>query len=44
MYTVASEIGSSINGTTATTYRVGGEELDVELILKEADKSSVPDP
>jgi HAE1 family hydrophobic/amphiphilic exporter-1 len=43
MYTVASEIGAGINGYTATTYRVGGEELDVELILKEADRSSVPD-
>ncbi|MDC7227567.1 MAG: efflux RND transporter permease subunit [Spirochaetales bacterium] len=43
MYTVASEIAAGINGTTATTYRVDGEELDVELILKDKDKSSVPD-
>lgn len=43
MYTVAHEISSSINGTTATTYRVGGEELDVQLILREEDKSSVRD-
>ncbi len=43
MYSVANEISASMNGTTATTYRVGGEELDVELILQEEDKSSVPD-
>ena len=43
MYTVASEIGAGINGKTATTYRVGGDELDVQLILAEKDKSSVPD-
>lgn len=43
MYTVATEVAAGINGTTATTYRVGGDELDVQLILADEDKSSVPD-
>ena len=43
MYSLANEISSSINGVTATTYRVGGDELDVELVLAEDDKNSVPD-
>jgi len=43
MYKVASEIGASINGVTATQYRVGGDELSVKVGLQESDKSSVPD-
>ncbi len=43
MYAVANEISTSMNGITATTYRVGGDELDVELILRDQDRSSVPD-
>ncbi len=43
MYTVASEISAGMNGRTATTYRVGGDELDVQVILREEDKSSAPD-
>lgn len=40
MYTVAKEISSSINGTTATTFRIGGDELDVTVVLQESDRSS----
>ncbi len=43
MYTVASEIGSAMNGKTATTYRVGGNELDVKLILSDEDRLVAPD-
>ena len=43
MYTVATEIGASINGVTATSYSLGGDELDVKVALRDEDKSSVPD-
>ena len=43
MYTVANEISASMSGVTATTYRVGGDELDVDVILREEDKESIPD-
>jgi HAE1 family hydrophobic/amphiphilic exporter-1 len=43
MYSVASEISASMNGKTATTYREGGDELNVQVILREEDKSSAPD-
>ena len=43
MYTVASEVNAAMNGKTATTFRVGGDELDVNVILKDEDRSSVPD-
>ena len=43
MYTVANEVSASIQGKTATRYRVDGEELDVQVILREEDKSSIPD-
>ncbi|OQY32919.1 MAG: hypothetical protein B6241_09680 [Spirochaetaceae bacterium 4572_59] len=43
MFTLASEIGRAINGKTATTYRSHGDELDVQLILRDEDRSSVMD-
>ncbi|MDC7235080.1 MAG: efflux RND transporter permease subunit [Spirochaetales bacterium] len=43
MYTVANEVSAGIQGKTATRYRTGGEELDVKVILREEDKSTVPD-
>ncbi len=43
MYTIGSEIAASIDGTTATVYRDNGDELDVNLILKESDRTSIPD-
>ena len=43
MYTIGYEIAASIDGTTATVYREDGEELDVKVILKESDRTSVPD-
>jgi HAE1 family hydrophobic/amphiphilic exporter-1 len=43
MYTIGYEIASSIDGTTATVYRNSGDELDVELVLQESDRTSIPD-
>ena len=43
MYTVASEIGYAMNGYTATTFRTGGDELDVKVILQDEDRLSSPD-
>lgn len=43
MYTVATEVSAGIQGKTATRYRVGGEELDVQVILREEDKRTIPD-
>lgn len=39
----ASEISASLNGTTATTYRVSGHEYDVVVLFREADRSRIPD-
>ncbi len=39
----ASEISASLNGYTATTYRTAGHEYDVVLMLREQDRSKVPD-
>ena len=38
--TIASEIRSQIAGTTATTYEMDGEEIDVILQLREEDRNS----
>ncbi|MDC7248330.1 MAG: efflux RND transporter permease subunit [Sphaerochaetaceae bacterium] len=43
MYTIGNEIAASIDGTTATVYRNSGDELDVQLILQESDRTSIPD-
>jgi HAE1 family hydrophobic/amphiphilic exporter-1 len=43
MYTVATEIAAGFNGTTATEYRQDGDEIDVQVILQEKDRSSTPD-
>lgn len=40
MFTVASEISASLNGVTATTYRIDGEELNVKVVLQEEDRST----
>ena len=38
---VLSEIGHSINGATATTYNIGGDDFDVIVRLPESDRASV---
>ncbi|MGD1821538.1 MAG: efflux RND transporter permease subunit [Pleomorphochaeta sp.] len=43
MYTIGSEIAACIDGTTATVYKDSGDELDVQLILKDSDRSNIPD-
>lgn len=43
MFTIGNEIAASIDGTTATVYRDNGDELDVDVILKEYDRSTIPD-
>ncbi|MDC7225073.1 MAG: efflux RND transporter permease subunit [Spirochaetales bacterium] len=43
MYTIATEIGKSVNGTVGTTFRIGGDEIDVKVILQEEDRSSKVD-
>ena len=43
MYTVATEIAAGFDGTTATEYRQNGDEIDVQVILQEKDRSSTPD-
>lgn len=40
---VAREITASVAGTTATTYRSGGDEESVVLFLQESDRMKVPD-
>ena len=41
--TIAGEIEASLGGKTATIFRNGGDEYDVMVILKEEDRSSLPD-
>ena len=41
--TVAYEVKYSLGGTTATTYRDGGDEYDVLLLLKDEDRNETPD-
>jgi len=43
MYTIGSEIAASLDGTTATVYRDSGDDIDVDLILQESDRETIPD-
>lgn len=43
IYTIGQEVKAAVDGITATKYRTGGSEYDVVIILKEADRSSLPD-
>ncbi|MGH4037430.1 MAG: efflux RND transporter permease subunit [Sphaerochaeta sp.] len=43
MYTVGAEIAASLDGTTATVYRDNGDDIDVDLILQESDRNTIPD-
>ncbi len=40
---IAGEIRANVQGTTATQYRSGGDEIDVFVTLREEDRSDVPD-
>jgi len=40
---IGSEISASINGITASKFRVKGDEYDILLILKKEDRSEIPD-
>ena len=40
---IADEVRANVQGTTATRYRVGGDEIDVFVALREEDRSDVPD-
>ena len=40
---VAKELNACVEGITATVYREAGKEYNVDLMLKEADRSKVPD-
>jgi HAE1 family hydrophobic/amphiphilic exporter-1 len=41
-YTVGNEIKAAVDGLTATTYKTGGNDYDVILILAEADRDELP--
>jgi HAE1 family hydrophobic/amphiphilic exporter-1 len=41
--TIAAELAAAMNGTTATTFRYGGDEFDVVIQLPEADRARLPD-
>ena len=40
---IANEVKASLNGKTATTYREGGDEYDVLLVLQDSDRKDIPD-
>ena len=41
--TIAKEVKYSLAGKTATTYREGGDEYDVLLVLEDSDRTDIPD-
>ncbi len=41
--TVGNEIKANLKGVTATTYRTGGNEYDVFVVLREEDRQTLPD-
>ncbi len=43
MYSIGSEISAQLDGKTATVYRNNGEDIDVQLILQQSDKATIPD-
>ncbi len=43
IYGVGSEISAAINGTTASRYTKGGDDIDVVVQLSEADKNKISD-
>ncbi|MDC7232594.1 MAG: efflux RND transporter permease subunit, partial [Spirochaetales bacterium] len=43
IYSIGNEISANVDGTTASRYRVGGDEFDILVILAEEDRSQIPD-
>lgn len=43
IYAVGQEIKANIAGTTASRYREGGEEIDIDVMLADADKTKLED-
>ena len=43
IYSVANEISAAVDGSTAGRYRSGGDEIDILVILRKEDRSSIPD-
>lgn len=43
IYSIGSEISANIDGKNAGKYRVGGEEFDITVLLKEEDRKSLED-
>ena len=43
IYSVSNEIQANVNGTTASRYRDGGNEIDIQVQLTEEDRSKVLD-
>ena len=42
-YTIGNEIKAAVDGITASQFKSGNDDLDIILILAEADRSSLPD-
>ncbi|MDR3356172.1 MAG: efflux RND transporter permease subunit [Spirochaetaceae bacterium] len=42
-YTVGNEIKAAVDGITASQFKSGNDDIDIILILAEADRSSLPD-
>ena len=43
IYTVASEISAAVDGKTAGRYRAGNNDIDILVILRDQDRSRIPD-
>jgi HAE1 family hydrophobic/amphiphilic exporter-1 len=43
IYSIGSEISANIDGKNAGKYRVGGEEFDIKVLLKEEDRKTLDD-
>jgi HAE1 family hydrophobic/amphiphilic exporter-1 len=43
IYSIGSEISANIDGKSAGTYRSGGEEFDIKVLLEEEDRKSLDD-
>ena len=43
IYDIGNEISANVDGKTSSRYRVGGDEYDIQVILKKEDRSAIPD-
>ena len=43
IFTIANEISASVDGKTAGRFRSGGDDIDILVILREEDRSDIPD-